>query len=74
MCYPFGVVGAWGLPMAMKFTCMLLGSHFSFLCVDLKLEMYDIGVPRGCMLMLYLQCRVKFGVVGIGGGGNVWYW
>ena len=33
MCDPFGVVGVWGLPMAVKFMCMLLGSRFvSFVC------------------------------------------
>ena len=41
--------------------------------MDLKLEMYDIRVPRGCVVVLYLRCGVEFGVVGIGGGGNVWY-
>ena len=47
-----------------------VGSHLSFLCVDLQLEMYVIGVPKGCVVVLYLGCRVEFRVVGGGGG---WY-
>ena len=33
---------------------------FYFLCVDLKLEMYEMGVPRGCVVLLYLGCKVEF--------------
>ena len=53
----------WGLPMAIKFMSMLFGSHLSFLCVDLKLEMCEMGVPRGCVVVLYLGCGVEFGFV-----------
>ena len=49
----------WGLPMAMKFMCMLL----FFPCMNLKLKMYEMGVPRGCMVVLCLGCRVEFGIV-----------
>ena len=47
--------------------------------MDLNLEMYEIGLPRGCMVVLYLGCGVEFGVVGVLGvvmcvvGGSVWY-
>lgn len=33
---------------------------FCFLCVDLKLGMYEIGVPRDCVILLYLGCGVGF--------------
>ena len=40
-----------------------------------------MGVPRGCMVVLYLGCGVEFVVMGGGwgggwggdGGGDVWY-
>ena len=52
------MVGVWGLPMVMIFMCILLGSHFVFfLCVDSRLEMYEVGVPRGCLIVLYLGCK-----------------
>lgn len=35
----------------------------AFLCVDSKVEMYELGVPRGCVVIFYLGCRVEFGVV-----------
>ena len=54
MCDPFGIVSVWGLPMV----CCLF-----FLCMYLKLKMYDMGVPRGCMVVLCLGCRVEFEVV-----------
>ena len=48
--------------------------------MDLKLEMYEMGMPRGCVVVLYLGCRVEFGFVASdeGGGvccvgGGVWY-
>ena len=67
----------WGFLMAMKFMCMLLGSPFVFFVYELKLEMYEMGMPKGCVVVLYLGCRVQFGVVGGGGGrgrgGGVWY-
>ena len=40
-----------------------------FVCVDLKLEMYEMGAPRGCVVILYLWCKVDFGVMGCNGGG-----
>jgi hypothetical protein len=49
----------WGLPMAMKFMFMLL----FFPCIALKLKMYEMGVPRGCLVVLCLGCRVEFGIV-----------
>jgi hypothetical protein len=56
--------------MAVKFMCMLFGSHLSFLCVDLKLEMYEMGVPKGCVVVLYFGCGEEFGVV----EGGVGWW
>ena len=55
--------------MVVKFMCMLHGPHL-FSSVDLKLEMYEMGVCRGCRVVLYLGCGVEFGVVGGGGGGD----
>jgi hypothetical protein len=37
--------------------------------VDLKLKMYEMGVPRGCVVVLYLGC----GFVACDEGGVVWY-
>ena len=31
--------------------------------MNLKLEMYEMGVPRGCLVVLCLGCEVEFGVV-----------
>ena len=68
------MVGVWGLPMAVKFICMLFGSHFFFCLfvffVDLKLRMYEMGVPRGCLIS-WMQGRVLglWEVV----GDSVWY-
>ena len=28
--------------------------------MDLKLEMCEMGVPRGCVVVLYLGCGVEF--------------
>ena len=33
--------------------------------MDFKQEMYEIGMPMGCMVVLYLGCGVEFGVVGV---------
>ena len=33
--------------------------------------MYEMGVPRDCVVVLYLRCGVEFRVVGGGGGGVV---
>jgi hypothetical protein len=33
---------------------------FCVLCVDLKQEMYKIGVRRGCVVVLYLGCKIEF--------------
>ena len=44
----------WGLLVAVKFMCMLCGSPFVFLCVDLQLQMYEIGVPRVARLCFIL--------------------
>ena len=56
---------------------MLLGSSFVFLYVNLKLDMYKTGVPRDCVVVLYLGCGVELGVVGSDGvccmGDGVWY-
>jgi hypothetical protein len=64
--------------MEVKFMCMLFGSFFFFFflfwyvcaCVDLKVKVYEMEVPRGCMVVLYLGCKVEFGV--LEGGG--WWW
>ena len=57
--------------------CILFGSSFGFLCVDLKLKMIYMGMDNGCVIVVYLGCRVEFGVVGGGGNGGgcvgVWY-
>ena len=36
LCDPFGVVGVWDLPMAMKFMCMLFGFPFIFFVCEFK--------------------------------------
>ena len=36
LCHPFGVVGMWGLPMAVKVMCMLFGSPFFVFRVLIK--------------------------------------
>ena len=41
------MISVWGLPMAMKFMCMLFGFPFDFLYVVLKLKLYKMGVPKG---------------------------
>jgi hypothetical protein len=47
--------------------------------MDLKLEMYETGMPKSCVIVLYLGCGVEFGDLGgvggrgRGGGGGVWY-
>ena len=47
-----------------------MAPHLSFVCVDLKLEMYEMGVKhKECAVVLYLGCGVEV-EVGVGACGK----
>ena len=44
------------------------------MCMDLKLEMYEMGMPKGCVIVLYLGCGVRVWGFGRCWGSRLRWW